>query len=91
MMHAIHRSLTRLAIASKGDPVNSTLTVVVFWLMFTVVEAGIERMIFGERFEHFLDPIFAAGFIIYAALGVHYCATFNERKNRPKSRPPGLG
>lgn len=39
-----------LAKASKGNPVVSTLTVMLFYIMFNVLEATVERLIFGERF-----------------------------------------
>jgi hypothetical protein len=69
-----------LAAASGGNPVLSTITIMLFYICFNLVEAQIERLIFGERFEHMLDPIFGACFIAYAAYAVYYCAIFNGSK-----------
>jgi hypothetical protein len=70
-----------LAHSTEGNPVNSTLVVMLFWLMFCVFEAGLERLIFGERFEHWLDPLFALAFMGYAAYSVWFCALYNARKS----------
>lgn len=74
----IKESAMALAAASDGSPVMSTLTVMLFYVMFNLVEAQIEKVFFGERFEHWLDPIFGLAFISYSAYAVWACAKFNS-------------
>lgn len=71
-----------LAKASKGNPVVSTLTVMLFYIMFNVLEANVERLLFGERFEHWLDPFFICAFIAYAAYAVWMCAAWQMAEDR---------
>ena len=68
-----------LAEASGGNPVISTLTVMIFWLMFNVFEGILESLIFGEKFSHWLDPFFALVFISYSAYAVYWCAIINTK------------
>ena len=67
--------------ASKGCPVMSTATILLFYVMFTLFEGQVEKLIFGDRFEHWLDPIFSAVFICYAAYTVAVCGAFNSATN----------
>ena len=64
--------------ASNGNPLISTTTIMAFYIMFTFFEAGVETIIWGERFEHWLDPIFQLFFIGYAAYSVYFCAVHNS-------------
>lgn len=48
--------------------------------MFNFVEAGIEIAIFGKRFEHALDAVFALAFMAYSAYAVYWCAIFNSNE-----------
>lgn len=80
-MNVIQRSALRLAQASDGNPVTSTLVVIMFYVMFNLVEANIEKEIFGSRFEHPLDAVFAVAFMFYAAYAVYWCAVFNSTKS----------
>ena len=77
-MHQIYNSARTLARASNGNPVISTATVMLFFLMFNSLEAGIEELIFGERFHHWLDPVFQLLFMAYAAFSVFACAIHNS-------------
>ena len=67
-----------LAKASSGSPVITTATIMLFFVMFSMLEAQIEKLIFGERFEHWLDPFFMLAFIAYSAYAVVICAIFNS-------------
>jgi hypothetical protein len=69
-----------LARASDGNPILTTATVILFMLLFNVLEANVEKLIFGERFEHWLDPIFISAAIAYSAYAVYACAVFNSNK-----------
>jgi len=83
-VNRIQQSTYRLAQACKGSPISSTVVVMLFFVMFNVMEATVEKFIFGERFVHFLDPIFALAFIGYSAYAVYWCAVLNSVK---KSAP----
>ena len=63
--------------ASGGNPVLSTATVILFVVLFNIFCASIEFLIFGERFVHWLDPIFTALFITYAGYVVWICGKYN--------------
>lgn len=78
-MKFLQKSSMTLAKSCQGNPVLSTATVMLFFVMFNLVLASLEKLIFGERFEHWLDPFFASAFIAYAAYGVWACAVFNSR------------
>jgi len=69
-----------LAKSCDGNPVLTTVTVMLFYVMFNIVMASIERLIFGDRFEHWLDPVFMCAWIAYSAYAVYWCAIFNESK-----------
>lgn len=69
-----------LARASLGNPVISTAVVCMFYLMFNMLVAQIETLICGERFEHWLDPVFLCAWIAYAAYAVYCCAIHNSKK-----------
>lgn len=86
-MNKIQLATYRLAQACEGSPISTTVVVMLFFVMFNVIEATVEKLVFGERFEHFLDPIFGLAFIGYSAYAVYWCAVFNSEKNRA---PNGL-
>jgi len=81
-MNKLEKATLALARASNGNPVLSTLTVMLFFVMFNVLEATIEKLMFGERFEHWLDPFFMLAFIAYSAYSVWWCSIFNSIKER---------
>lgn len=80
-MNKIQHATFRLAQACDGSPVSSTLVVMLFFVMFNFVEAGVEIALFGNRFEHALDAVFALAFMAYSAYAVYWCAVFNSTKN----------
>jgi hypothetical protein len=80
-MIALKESAFALAHASKGNPITATITVMLFFLAFNMLEATVERLIFGTRFEHWLDIIFICAFIAYAAYAVWVCAALQLANN----------
>ena len=78
-MNILERATLSLVRASKGNPVISTATILLFFVMFNLLEAGVEKLLFGERFEHWLDPFFIMAFISYSAYAVWWCAIFNSQ------------
>ncbi len=79
-MNKLQTATLALAKASDGNPVFSTGTIMLFFVMFSIFEASIERLVFGEQFEHWLDPFFMLVFIAYSAYSVWWCAVFNGSK-----------
>lgn len=73
-MKITKRMAQRIAVASDGNPVIAAGTVFMFWLAFNLIEETVEKLIFGERFEHWLDPVFGVAFMAYAAWTVWICA-----------------
>jgi hypothetical protein len=80
IMNKLEKATFALAKASSGNPVLSTATVMLFYVMFNLLEANIEKLLFGERFEHWLDPILMLVFIAYSGYAVWWCAIFNASK-----------
>ncbi len=79
-MNKLEQATFALAKASKGNPVISTATILLFFVMFNLLESGIERLAFGEQFEHWLDPFFIMACISYSAYAVWWCAILNGSK-----------
>ncbi|MDT8894234.1 hypothetical protein RSO41_06160 [Halomonas sp. I1] len=77
-MEPIRQAARVLAHSSSGNPIISTITIILFYFMFSIVEAGTERLVFGESFPHWLDPIFGTLFIAFAAYSVWACAIYNS-------------
>lgn len=81
-MNPIRKSAYIAAHACKGNPILTTLLVGLFYLAFNSLEAMVEELIFGDRFLHFLDPIFSLIAIAYAAYCVWQCAVYNSEQSR---------
>lgn len=79
-MNTLQKATMTLARACSGNPVYTTVTIMLFYVLFNIFEGTVERLIFGERFVHILDPLFICGFIAYAAYAVFMCAVFNSGK-----------
>jgi hypothetical protein len=73
----IKRSALIVAKASKGNPLMATATVMLFYIMFNTLEAVVEVLIYGNRFEHWFDVVFGIAFIAYAAYVVYWCGIYN--------------
>ena len=77
-MGVIRDSALVVAVAANGNPVIATIVNMLFFLAFTSLEAQVEELIWGARFHHWMDPVFALAFIAYAAYTVYACALFNS-------------
>lgn len=73
-MEKIYQSAKVIVAACDLNPIFSIVVVGLAYLAFNLVEAMIEDLIFGERFLHWLDPIFGLAFIAYGGLCVYQCA-----------------
>lgn len=80
MFKVVEGSALTLAEAASGSPITTTVVVLLFYFFFNVIEASIEKLAFGERFTHWLDPFFGVAFIAYAAYAVYACALHNSRR-----------
>lgn len=79
----IKLSAAVLAKASDFNPFIAVATVMLFYIMFNMFEAGVETLIWGDRFHHWLDPLFHLAFIAYSGVAVWECAVaraWNEKK-----------
>lgn len=85
-MKYLRRMALRIAVSADGNPVLASATVFLFWLAFNVVEAAVEKLIFGERFEHWLDPLFGLAFMAYAGWCVWICAEVQVSKINKESK-----
>lgn len=79
-MQKIRNATIRLVQACEGSPISTTIVVIIFFMMVTVLEATFEKLVFGYRFEHFVDVIIQIAFIAYAAYAVYWCAIFNMER-----------
>lgn len=69
-MNKLQAATFLLVKASNGNPIISTLVIVIFHVAFDRLEMKIEILLFGEHFVHWLDPIFILGFIAYAVYAI---------------------
>lgn len=76
----ICKSAFAVAQASDKNPIVATLTVMLFYLGFNFLEALVEKLMFGHRFEHWLDPVFILAFLGYAGLTVSACADLRRKE-----------
>ena len=90
-MNVLEKSALTLARASDGSPIVSTATIMLFGIMLTLLEAQVETLLFGERFEHWLDVLLMLAGIAYSAYAVWWCALFNSAKATPISELEGEG
>lgn len=77
-MNIIHESAMTIARSAGGNPVIATCVVILFVIGIQAIEATIEQLIWGERFEHWLDVVILVASIAYAAYVVYACALHNS-------------
>jgi hypothetical protein len=64
--------------AVNGDPIFAVILIMLSYLAFNHLEETVEKLIYGERFTHFLDPIFITAFTAYAVYCVYLCSELNK-------------
>lgn len=69
-----------VALAAGGNVFLAVLTVFLFYIPFSMIEAMVEKMIWGDRFEHWLDPLFMLAFMSFACTVVWACAQYNFKQ-----------
>ena len=73
-MNIITKATIYLCKACDNNPIFTTVMIYLAMVFFNMLEAVVEELIFGEHFEHWLDPIFMGCFIAWAAYAVSVCA-----------------
>lgn len=73
-MNILLRPAHVLAKACGYEPLYSVGMTLLFYLMVNHLEAVIERVIFGESFEHPLDILVASVFVAYAGYTTFLCS-----------------
>lgn len=79
-MNQLQKATTALAASCEGSPIVTTIVVCLFYIMFSILEATVEMVIWGGRFTHWLDIPFQLIAICYAAYAVYYCAIYNSQR-----------
>jgi hypothetical protein len=79
-MKLITKTTLYLCKACDESPIFTTVMIFLAMVFFNMLEALVEKLIFGERFEHWLDPLFMGCFIAWAAYAVYLCAQLKIAK-----------
>ena len=82
MIRLIKNSVCRLVIASEGNPLMALLVIALFVIGINTLEVVIENLIWGNRFEHWLDIVILICAIAYGAYTVEVCAIYNANIKR---------
>ena len=85
-MNIIKKATLHLCWACDDNPISTTAVVFLAMLFFNIIEATIEKLIFGERFEHWLDPIFMGCFIAWASYAVYMCSLIKLARTEGKKQ-----
>ena len=78
LMKTIKEITQILVLACGSNPLVVISSIFMFFVAFTFIEAQIERLWFGVRFEHFLDPVFSIIFSVWGIYGVYLCAVMKS-------------
>ncbi len=84
-MLKIKESAMELAVASEGNPVSTTIVVMLFYLFSYIAYCNIKTLIWGDSATHWIDPFFTFAFIAYAAYCVYACACVNTVKKQSQN------
>lgn len=74
-------SLAIITRATKGDTIISSLLLAFIFLAIQFLESTIEKLIWGEAFIHWLDPILIILMMIYWFAVICSCAIYHEIYN----------
>lgn len=80
-LNTIQRVTFRLAQAARGNPVTTTLVILLFYIFFNFLFYVVEKLFFGAAFVHFVDIVLSVSAITYAAYAVFWCAIFNSQNS----------
>ena len=62
--------------ASQGKVLTVLFVIVIVYIVVDKIEVMVERLIWGERFEHLLDPIILMALFAFAYYSVYLCALY---------------
>ena len=68
--------------ASDGNPVTTTVVVMLFCVMANVAMYVVEKLFFGGPFVHFFDLILMLFGIAYSGYAVYWCAMYQTEKSK---------
>ena len=74
MIKIIRKATVYLAFSCDKNPILTTIMISLAMIVFNMVEGTVETLIFGDRFEHWLDPLFMCIFIAWGAYATYICA-----------------
>jgi len=83
VLNPLQHSCMALAYASEGNPLRAVLTIFCFFLIFTLIEAGIETLVYGKHFLHWLDIFFLLGLFYYGLNVVKACTAYQIIERKP--------
>ena len=72
-MKFINKYTLMLVIGCDKSPLRSTAMIFAFYIFFSIIQSSVERLIFGEMFENWLEPIFTLIFMVWAACAAYLC------------------
>ena len=81
-MKFLRKMTIRLVLSCDANPFLCVAMVMLFFVMFNVLEWTVEKLLFGQGFVHWLDPLFQLCFIAYSGYVVHMCACYREEIDR---------
>ena len=77
MINFIIKVANHVAWSAGNNALLAVLLVFCYLVAFNFLEGLIEKLIWGESFEHALDVFFTAGFIGFSFVVVYRCAINN--------------
>lgn len=80
-MNKLQKATLRLVQATNGNPVTTTVVVMLFMVLVNILFFVVEKLFFGGPFVHFGDLIATLAGIAYSGYAVFWCAMYNIAKN----------
>lgn len=65
---------------AKNSILITCIIIFIIYTLFNYVEAQVEILIYGERFEHSLDTVFLSGFILFTVYCIIGCLIEKDNK-----------
>lgn len=78
-MEFIQKTARVVAAASNGNPVTSTVLIILFVFGIDFLFGVVETLIWGETFKHWLDAVLLAVSIVFAGMTTYECALHNAK------------
>ena len=78
MMTAILKFASFLAVNSSGDYLTCLIKVELLYVLFLIIEACIQYLIFGQIFPHVLELLIGAFFVFILVVCMLACSSYND-------------